>query len=60
MTPQEERALYDNDHAAWCRYMAPRWIELFKDDPEKKRAAWRVASPLLRHEITLLRDKEKA
>lgn len=58
MTPSEERALYENDHAAWCRYMAPRWIAMCGDDAEKKRECWRIASPGMRSELKRITELE--
>lgn len=52
MTPNEERSLYKNDYAGWCKYAAPRWLDLILAGLESAQLAmWRTASVGLRTEI---------
>lgn len=52
MNHTQERALRMKDHAAWCRYIAPRWAEMLrKADADEKRAIWAHASRELKAEI---------
>lgn len=55
MTPQEERTLYETNHAAWCRHVAPRWAQMLADaEPDAKRALWEKASDALKVELRRL------
>lgn len=52
MTPNDERSLYKNDYAGWCKYAAPRWLDLILAGLESAQLAmWRTASIGLRTEI---------
>lgn len=56
MNPTEERALWLRDFPAWCKYMALRWRDIFIKHPERKRAMWADASPMLRDAIRKLKE----
>lgn len=47
----EELNLYKRDYSAWCRYIAPRWVEIMKSDEKRKAEMWDLASFELRAEI---------
>lgn len=52
MTPNEERHLYVNDYAAWCKYAAPRWLDLMLAAIQQSaQAMWKSASLGLRSTI---------
>ena len=54
MLLSDEIVLYDDDHAAWCQYAAPRIIERYSDEPEEvKRELWLRLSEQLR---TVMRE----
>jgi hypothetical protein len=61
MTPAEEHQLYEQDRAAWARYIAPRWADMLRaaDDAEKRRL-WGIAGPELRAELTALAQSRVA
>lgn len=55
MTPGDEHHLYQTDHAAWCKHVAPRWAEMLREaDAEEKRRLWGIASDGLRDELKRL------
>ena len=56
MTHAEEHAMYRNTKPAWCKYMAPRWRDIFIRHPERKRAMWADASPMLRAAMQELKE----
>jgi hypothetical protein len=59
MTYAEEVHLYLTDHAAWCRYIAPRWRDMLKKSAgEERKALWNSAPETLKAELHALRRRE--
>lgn len=55
MTHAEERALYDKDKRAWCKYVAPGWAAMLKElSGKEKQDLWAKASPELKDAIRRL------
>jgi hypothetical protein len=61
MTYAEEFHLYLTDHAAWCRYIAPRWRDMLRaSNQDERKKLWESAPDQLKAELRALREQEDA
>jgi len=51
LSHSDERKLHDTNYAEWCKYVAPRWIEIGRRNPERKAEMWACASDRLKKAI---------
>lgn len=59
LSPGEECALFKDDYAAWCRYIAPlRLAYLRTSGPDAQARTWRACGPELKARILRLADDD--
>lgn len=59
LSPGEECALFRDDYAAWCIYIAPlRLAHLRTSGPEARARTWRASPPELKARILRLADAD--
>lgn len=59
MSPLEQFIMYRDNHLEWCKWKAPRYVEILLEmDEDKRKWLWERLTPELKAEIRRLRSGE--